>query len=432
MIHRTPEELSRRSFMSNTARTCLGVTVAPMLGTTLGSQAWAATPNAPTPRARNVIFLNMRGGMSHLDTFDTKPESTNVQGPVKSINTSADGIQISEYLPMVAKQMKHVAILPTMTSTQGAHAQAQYFLHASYVKRGTISHPCFGSWVSRLSGKVNSSLPANVVINGGSNVHGAGYMESAHAPLPIGNPDNGLSHSSLPDYVDKKHLDYRLKMAEKMNNRFKQTYNHKDVRAYTSMYDEAIKLMNSRDLASFDISQEPEYIRTAYGEDSFGKGCLLARRLVEANVRFIEVALNGWDTHNDNFERVEELCSTLDRGMGTLLEDLKMRGLLESTLVVLATEFGRTPDIVSGRVGRNHYPKAFTCLMAGAGIKGGMRHGQSDKEGREATDKPVRIVDLNATIATLMGIPLNQVITSPSKRPFTIADKGRPINDIIA
>jgi hypothetical protein len=374
----------------------------------------------------------MQGGMSHLDTLDTKPKNKEIQGPVESISTSADNIQISQYLPRLARHMDKCSLINSMHSTQGAHQQAQYLLRTSYVKRGTISHPCLGSWVMRLSGKNNYNIPNNIIINSGAG-NGAGYMESKFAPLPIGDPSKGLQHSKRYHGTSQETFDARLSQVELMNKDFLSRYNAKEVRAYQSMYNEALTLMNSRDLEAFDIDKEPAYIQEAYGDHSFGKGCLLARRLVEYDVRFIEVALNGWDTHNDNFERVEELAAVLDSGIASLLADLEARGLLETTMVALVSEFGRTPKIDPGRnLGRNHHPKAFSYLLAGGGVKGGFRFGKSDDSGHSVIENPRTIQDFNATLAYALGLDLKQVITSPSKRPFTVVDKGSPILEVFA
>jgi uncharacterized protein (DUF1501 family) len=197
------------------------------------------------------------------------------------------------------------------------------------------------------------------------------------------------------------------------------------------MYDDAIAMMKSEDLKAFDLTEEPDEMRAAYGKDNFGQGCLLARRLVERGVRFVEVSLGGWDTHNANFVRVPELCDTLDKGLASLLADLNARGLLDETMVVLASEFGRTPTI-NQNVGRDHYPKAFSAIMAGGGIKGGQVYGKTDKEGREVVENKVEVPSINASIAFALGLPLDQVIYSPSKRPFTIADKAQPLTELFA
>ena len=197
------------------------------------------------------------------------------------------------------------------------------------------------------------------------------------------------------------------------------------------MYDDAMAMMKSEDLKAFDLTEEAPEMRAQYGKESFGQGCLLARRLVERGVRFVEVSLGGWDTHNANFVRVPELCDTLDKALSALIGDLYNRGLLNDTLVVLTSEFGRTPDI-NQNAGRDHYPKAFSAVMFGGGVKGGFTYGKTDKEGREAIENKVKIPDLNASIAYALGLPLDQVIYSPSKRPFTIADKGQPLLDLFA
>jgi len=222
----------------------------------------------------------------------------------------------------------------------------------------------------------------------------------------------------------------RLQRVQRMNKQFARQYNNKAVRAYGGMYDEAVKLMKSEDLKAFDISREPAAIRTAYGDDKFAQGCLLARRLTEHGVRFVEVDYGGWDTHTDNFDRVAEKSVVLDQALAALLQDLADRGRLQRTLVVLATEFGRTPDIVEARNGRNHYPKAFTCLLCGGGIRGGQVYGKTDEEGREVVDDQVTVPDFNATIAYGLGLPLEREIISPSKRPFKVASDGEPVTSL--
>ncbi len=425
------DSFSRRRFMAYSAKSLLGVGVAPMLGNSLAPEAHAEVPGARPAHARNVIYLYMSGGMSHLDTFDTKP-GMDTQGPVESIKTNVIGQRISEYLPGMAQQMKHVAVINSMYSTQGAHEQGRYFMHTSYQKRGTISHPSLASWVMKTSGRVNKDLPGSVVVNGGSAQVGSGFMESRYGPLRIGNPETGLQHSHLAKGVTEDRMRKRIDMARSLNSKFLKTHNNRKVRAYNDLYDEALRLMKSSDLTGFDLSNEAEGLRAAYGDNSFGQGCLLARRLVEHRVRFVEVHLGGWDTHTDNFDRVQERAAILDQGMSTLLADLERRGMLEDTLVVLATEFGRSPEITAANNGRNHHAKAFSCALAGGGILGGVNYGSSDKTGHAISSGKVTVPDFNATIAYALGLPLDQIITSPSGRPFKVADKGRPVLDVLA
>lgn len=419
------EEPDRREFLAQAARTLLGVGTIPLLyQLTQGSTSLSSSASGHT--AQSVIYLYMGGGMSHIDTFDPKP-GQETQGPVDVKTSNVPGIHVSEYLPQMAGQMDKVAVINSLSSTQGAHAQGRYFMHTSYFLRSTIQHPDLGAYSSLLLPKANTMLPVNVKIGGNSSGLGAGFLESKHAALPIGNPEAGLQHSQLPDRITDQRFQRRIAQLRRINRKYERQFNNRTVRAYGNMYEEAVRLMKSEDLKAFDITQEPTRIRETYGEDRFGQGCLLARRLVEHGVRFVEVDYSGWDTHTDNFDRVEQKCAVLDRALSSLLTDLSGRGLLESTLVVLATEFGRTPEILANRNGRNHYPRAFTCLLAGGGIQGGQIYGKTDKQGREVIDDQVSVPDFNATIAHALRLPLDQEIVSPSKRPFKVAADGKPL-----
>jgi hypothetical protein len=407
------------------AKTALGVSIMPWMTEhlALGVEPGAGVRRRPT--ARNCIYLYMGGGMSHIDTFDPKP-GTETGGPTKAIATTADGIQISEYLPLLAKQMDKAVLIRGMTSTQGAHEQAQYLMHTSFTQRGTIRHPAMGAWQSYFVGRGHPTLPTSVTIGGGGRHPGSGFLESKYAPLPLGSSKSGLQHSSLAKGVTEQQMERRLGMMEQLNAQFEKEFNVKEVRGYKDLYKEAVQLMKSKDLAAFDVSQEPEAIQAMYGSDEFGQGCLLARRLVEHDVRFVEVNLGGWDTHDDNFDRVEARAEILDQGIAALLADLESRGLLDETLVVLSTDFGRSPKI-NGNNGRDHYPKAFSCLLAGGGLKGGQVHGATSAAGTDVESGKVQVPDFNATIGYALGLPLDEVVLSPQGRPFTFADKGRPL-----
>lgn len=407
--------------MSASARTLLGVSLVPSLAPT---SLFAQEP-VRRGTAKKIIYLYMSGGMSHLDTFDPKP-GTEEQGETEAISTRADGVMISEHFPNLAQQMDKVALIRTLSTTQGAHEQGNYYMHTSYAMRGTIQHPGIGAWLHRLDGRPNRTMPASVQIGGGSQGSGAGFLESKFAPLVLGNPNDGLKNSKIRADMSEREFRNRLLLAEAFDTKFKERYNHKKVRAYTDMYEDAIRLMKSEDLKAFDLHREPAEMREAYGQNSFGQGCLLARRLIENDVRFVEVTMGGWDTHNNNFDAVPDRATMLDQGLGTLLRDLERRGLLRETLVVVATEFGRTPQINSNN-GRDHFPRTFSGLLAGGGIRGGIAYGKTDKSASYIEENEVRVPDFNATIGYALGLPLDQVITSPSKRPFTFADKGRPV-----
>ena len=435
-IARAADLETRRSFLTQTARSVLGVGAAATFGPAALAQALQSPSNPQDPKplvlgpasAKHVIFLFMAGGMSHLDTLDPKP-GKDTQGPVEAIPTRADGVLLGQYLPKLADHMDKACIISSMSSTQGAHQQAQYLMRTSYELRGTIQHPSLGSWCHRLAGRHNPTLPGHVVVGAGADAPGAGFFPPEFQPLPIGSAADGLQNAHRPKGVSESRFRRRLEMLGQLDRAFSEKYQQRGVDAYSKAYDEAIRLMRSSDLAAFDIEQEPASIRQAYGNSKFGNGCLLARRLVEHGVRYAEVFYGGWDTHADNFDRLATLTPDLDQGISALLADLDARGLLQQTLVVLASEFGRTPDIDEDQ-GRNHYPKAFSTLLAGGGVVGGQRYGRTDKEGREVDSEPTSIQDLNATIAYACGIPTDYVVTSSSGRPFKVADKGIAITEI--
>ena len=423
--------------MLENARNYLGVSLLPMLGSSIASEAMAQNTAMNKKPAQSVIFLNMAGGMSHLDTFDLKLKNKKVSGPIQGLKTPLGGYMVSQYLPHTAQVMDRFTVINSMESKIGAHEQGQYLIHKSYVPRGTIVHPSIGAWVSRLAGRANDTLPPYVGIMANASMTGGGWMGANYSAASVGNPQKGLSDVRRASGVTKEDFDRRLKLADLVNKKFHRENASPEVKSYHKVFEEAVKVMESDDLKAFNIGLEPQKVKDAYGNSRFGQGCLLARRLVEANVRFIEVGLGGWDTHYDNFTSVESRCNELDQPLAALIRDLEQRGLLDSTLVVLATEFGRTPEIQSQyRDGRGHHPKAFTYLVAGGGVKKGFVYGKSDERGGNVEENPVSIYDFNSTIAYALGIDHTKVVHSPSKRPFRMAgpdkENGTPIRDIFA
>ncbi len=423
------DELTRRQFVSNAARAYLGVHLFPMLGTSLASAAPEAA--AKGGKAKNVIYLFMAGGMSHVDTFDPKPKKKEVMGKTEAIPTKADGIMVGHYLKKTAEVMDKVCVVNSMNSTQGAHEQGTYTMHTSYDMRGTIKHPSLGSWVVKLGGRIHPELPGFVAVNSSAEVTGGGFFGAKYAAAPIGSPDQGLQDSSRASEVTPENFERRLTLADKMNRQFHDRYPNTDVKAYEELYREAISLMNSKDLKAFDLGEESQATRDLYGQGRFAQGCLLARRLVQNGVRFVEVQLGGWDTHYDNFTGVEGRCKEFDQAYAALITDLAKSGKLDDTLVVVATEFGRTPEIkAEHQNGRDHHPGAFSCVLAGGGIKGGTVHGSTDPSGEKVKDGVMSVQDFNATIAYALGLPYDTVLMSPTKRPFKIADKGVPVTTL--
>jgi hypothetical protein len=422
----TYPEISRRRFVEAFAQTFLGVN---LLNLAPPAATAAATGRG---KAKNVIYLYLRGGISHVDTFDPKPGRPEMAG-VEAIDTSAAGVQIGGWLPKLARQMHHIALVRSMTSTQGVHDRGNYLAHTSYFQTPTIGHPALGSWTLKRLGSENPLLPGNVLINGSPQHPGSGYMPSHLAPLPIVDPAAGLQNSKLLAGASPTDFARRTQLAQALGEGFARRTPHRVAAAYHKIHEEAVGLMQSKDLKAFDIEQEDARVRERYGSHTFGKACLLARRLVEHGVRFIEVEEGqNWDTHNDHVVGMQKMTPTADQTMAALLDDLHQRGLLESTLVVMATEFGRSPQISATTAGRGHHPAAFTWWLAGGGIRGGYVYGRTEPSGERVADLPVTMPDFNATIATALGIDLKATEISPSGRPFTIAHDGKPIAELWA
>ena len=422
------DEISRRKFMNYAAKALLGVGINML---TPSSELLGQNIINKAPKAKNLIYLYMAGGVSHIDTFDIKPK-TSVQGPVEAIRSKGEIGEISGYLPKTAKVMDKVAVIRSLHSTQGAHEQGNYYMRTSYTLRNTIKHPGMGTWLNKVSGRTNSTLPGNIRIGGSSAAGGAGFFEAKYGPVYIGDPQKGLANSTRHHSLSEEQFRRRLELSQWMDLAFHGEYKNKDTKAYADLYQEAAITMDSEDLKSFDISKEDKDTKDKYGNNTFGLGCLLARRLVENQVRSVEVNLGGWDTHFDNFERTSNKCSTLDSAFSTLIEDLDERGLLSETLVVLATEFGRDPKINEESGGRGHHPQAFTGILAGGGIRPGITYGKTDELAQEIVENKVEVPDFNATIAYALGLPLKEKFFSDSGRPFTVASKGKPVLDLFA
>ncbi len=425
------DEQSRRRFMAATAKTFLGVGAMGMA--TRSGAGTGPGLNLPVKKDApdHLIYLYMGGGMTHVDTFDPKPGHAN-QGASKVIDTNVDGIQIGGYLPGMAKHADKMAIIRSLTSKTGAHQQANYFMHTAYEQRATIRHPGMGAWMLKYRGKLNNNLPGSVFVGGNSRIlGGAGFFGPQFEPLALKDPKSGLKNSVRRGDMTEEDFEQRLKLANTFDKEFRNTYDLEKVRAYTTMYDDAVRIMKSEDLKVFKLEDEEQETRAMYGENPFGQGCLLARRLVERNVRAVEVSYGGWDMHNGIFERAPDRCAVLDQAVTALIEDLERIGKLDKTMIVLTTEFGRTPRI-NQNAGRDHYPKAFSSVLAGGGIKGGTVYGKTDEGAENVVEDKIDVPDFNATIAHGLGLPIDQVLYSPTQRPFTVAHKGKPVMDVLA
>lgn len=419
---------SRRQFMQKAAAACLGVTFTPLFtGSALGANKRSAGASAAS--AKSVIYLFMSGAMTHLDTFDLKP-GREVQGETKGIQTSVPGMKFGEQLPLLAKQAEEMAVVRSLYTETGDHEKGRYFMRTSYSQIASIRHPYLGSLAQQMLGKTKSVLPDNVVISGEARHPGAGYLDPSNSPLPIGDANKGLENTKAPSYLKEDNFDRRMSLINQFDHDFQQKAKHSEVDAYNEYYKQAVELLGSDDLKAFDVKQEEEKTRDAYGKGRFGQGCLLARRLVERGVRFIEVNLGGWDFHVDIYDRFPRKMAELDKAMSMLLTDLKQKNLLDTTMVVLGTEFGRTPKI-NQNSGRDHHPGVFSGVLAGGGIKGGQFYGTSDEDGFSPDLDAVAVADFNATIAYAMGIDTKQELIAPSGRPFKVAHDGEPIRKLL-
>ena len=426
---------SRRSFMARAAKSLLGVSCYTGLAAGTGPLrmhrlAMAAETAPVTGKAKSVIYLFMNGAMSHLDTLDPKPGSES-QGETFTTRTRVPGVAISDRLPKIAYLMNGMALIRSLTTETGAHEQGRYLMRTSYKPINSIRHPSLGAWSNHVLKRENRNLPGNVFVGAAADHPAAGFLPAASAPVPVSNPSEGLQNTQRPNYLTEDQFRRRISLAHQFDAKFKSSHKSRLIDAYDETYREAVRLMGSSELTVFDIQQEKQEIRDFYGDNPLGQGCLLARRLVERGVRFVEVEYGGWDHHNDIFTRLPELTTNLDNAMGALLRDLASKGLLDEVLVVLATEFGRTPRI-NENAGRDHHPGVFAGLMCGAGVQRGLVFGSSDAQGHSPEGDSVYPEDFNATIARAMGLPLEQEFIAPNGRPFRICNHGTPIEKILS
>lgn len=421
--------IARRDFMMRTAQAALGVTVMPSLNLAAAGTTGAGTPGFG--KAKNVIFLWMGGGMTHIDTWDPKDGPTKgPTDPIKANAGSGNMDRLGGTMEKMAKVANKFSIIRSMSSKTGVHDQGTYVMKTGYEPRGTIVHPCIGAWASHFLGRIKGpTLPDSVVVNSGNAFPGAGFFPTTMSPIPISNPETGLQN--IKPTTSEDQFKKRLSLTDEFDTSFRKKFQSDDVKSYSEFYDETVKLMKSEDLKAFDLSQEPAAVREKFGRNSFGQGALLARRLVQAGVRFVEVQSGGWDMHNTIDQALGTTASTMDSVFAALIEDLVSNGLFESTMIVMGSEFGRTPDI-NENDGRDHYPLAYSTVFAGGGVKGGFVYGSTDKEGRRVADKQCTPQDFQATIGHAMGLPVDEVVMSPSNRPFTVGDKGVPVLDIFA
>ena len=421
----TPElwhkEISRRCFVKGGISSFLGLVAMQHFS----SNSLAQLEDV-LPRAKHCIVLFMSGGASQLDTFDPKPGTKN-GGPFAAIPTSVEGIEVSEHLPRVAEQTHHLSIIRSMVSREGNHERARYLLHTGYAPGGAVRHPTLGSLTSYYLEETLSDLPSCVNIN--SPTYSGGFLGATHDPFVVKDPTKSVDDLSYPSQMDTHRFRERLKMLKAIEEDFISKRTGRSTEAHEAIYKKADQLINSPKIDAFQLNEEPMAIREAYGMNKFGQGCLMARRLIEAGVKFVEVSLDGWDTHENNFERTKELLAMVDPAFAMLLRDLAERDILEETIVLWLGEFGRTPKI-NNNDGRDHHTTGWSAVVAGGGTRGGQMIGSTSEDGTKVVSGTVRVPDLFASLCFALGIDVDEENYSRSGRPIRVVDDGTVIEEL--
>jgi len=429
--HKDEVELSRRKFLSLSMALSTGL-IFSKFG--FAKSIAAKNPNLSfmnplNAQAENVIVLWLAGAPSQFETFSPKPKSKN-GGSTKSIQTNIAGIELSENLPLLAEQMDKVTLIRTLTSKEGNHNRASYLMHTSYPPTGVVKHPSFGAITAKeLGGAKEFDLPYFISLTGPS--YSAEFLGKEYSPYVIKDVTKPLQNIAKFKDVDDTRFAERMRILNNMEDTFYKEKGLEDIKEHQLIYEKSVRMMDSPLIKAFDISDEPDVLKKAYGENDFGKGCLMARRLIETGVKFVEVTLDGWDTHQNNFTRVSNLCKKLDPAFSTLVQDLSQRGMLDRTLVLCMGEFGRTPAINTND-GRDHYPDAFACAIAGGGIRGGRVYGETNDDGNQIVSNPVTPGNLFATLSHQLGIDYNKVIHSPQGRPLKYVNEGSVIEELVS
>jgi hypothetical protein len=387
------EHLSRRAFLKGGLVTAGGLAVANW-GGLFHSPAAAAEA---TKRGKRCILLWMNGGASQLDTFDMKPGRP-TGGPFRPAATRVAGVQVCEYLPRMAEQMNKLALIRSMRTQSPDHPDGIYHMHTCYKMSERVPHPEIGAVVARSLGPAGADLPGFVRLGPAGNA-GAGYLGPRYNPFSL-DRDGRLPYFTQP-YLAPEAEQKRLDLLRFMDEGFGGGHKAGPFESHRLGKEQALRLVRARGV--FDISKEWPKCKDRYGDTEFGRRCLLARRLCEAGVPFVEVGQDNYDSHADNFVCHKANMQVLDPAWSALLQDLQERGLLEDTLVVWMGEVGRTPYI-NNRAGRDHYIRAWTVVLAGGGVKGGQVYGSTDLDGKDVKDNPVSEGDLFATIYTALGI----------------------------
>lgn len=411
-------KLTRRSLLAAGGATLLGLSVPQLL---------AAAGKSHAAKAEHVILFWNGGGMSHIDTWDPKP-GRETGGELGAIKTSVPGIQIGEIFPQVAQQMQNATIIRSIAGTQGDHGRATYQLQTSYLPFPNLKHPGVGSVVANELPNLGD-LPAYISLSG--QAPSAGYLGQKCEAYFVANPGDKDPYLAFPEGIAQQRGDKRLETLARFNNRFRAGNTDSRLVNSQTAIEDAVTLMRSPALEAFELDKVPAKTLARYGNNAFGRGALLAKRLVAKGVRFVQINRGGFDVHSNYVPAMRDHGEVMDPALASLLADLKDEGMLDKTLVVMISEFGRTPKI-NKDAGRDHWASVFSCFLAGGGVRGGQVIGSSDEDGAMPKERPVQVADLHASLCHALGIDFKKEVMTPLQRPMTLVDKGQPIPELFA
>ncbi len=402
--------MERRTFLSSAA------------GLFALTQTLKANEQELKKNGKSAILLWMGGGPSTMDIWDLKPDSP-MGGPFKPITTSGD-VEICEHMPMMAKQMHNMAIIRSMSTREADHARGRYYMHTGYVPNPTIEHPSYGSVISKQLENENIKIPQFVSVNGGS--MGSGFLGAQYAPFVV-NGDGRVKNLDIK--IDTRFYQ-KTRYLSILENNFINSNRGSLSKEHQGVLRKTFDVLTSKQMDAMKVANESEAVKERYGNNGFGKGCLMARRLVEVGIPFIEVGLRGWDNHQNIFPILKDTrLPVLDRGMSALMEDLEQRGLLKDTVVIWMGEFSRTPRI-NANAGRDHWARSWSVVVGGGGMNGGIAVGSTNADGNSVEGTAYSSQDIMASVCNALDISLQTTFTSNSGRPMKIANSGRIIKEL--
>ena len=386
--------------------------------------------------AKSVIFIYLPGGMAHQETFDPKPFAPiEYRGSMSSIETVVPGIRLNETMSKTAKVADKISIIRSMTHGEAAHERGTHNMFTGYRPSPALQYPSMGSVVAHEFGPRHNLPPYVCIPNQPNEFAGTGYLSSSFSGFSLGSDPASQGFQvrdlKLPDGVNDNRFGTRRNMLSAVNDYFASKEKSDSLDAVDSFYNRAYGLISSEKAReAFDINKEDASVRDKYGRNTAGSRMLLARRLVEAGTRFVTLTYGGWDMHDNIESGIRRQVPALDQGFAALIEDLDARGMLDSTLVCIASEFGRTPKI-NATAGRDHWPKVFSVVMAGGGIQKGITYGSSNATASEPEDNALTVEDWAATIYNRIGIVADKELMAPGDRPIEIVDGGKVVQDLI-